>query len=257
MSATAPVVEVFSSIQGEGLLLGERQIFLRFAGCNLCCAYCDTRGAQTVPQVARLERTPGRQDFAEAPSAMDAADVAEAVRHLVRPQASLHHSVSLTGGEPLLHAAFLQQLLPLLGDLGLDVYLETNGTLAGELAQVIEGLDIVCADIKLPSATGQAPLWGAHEMFLLTLAAYEDPARLDFVKTIVAATTPPEEIDRAARLVAGINPQLALVLQPATPVNTETLAPSPGQMLMLQALAKRHLPQVRIIPQVHRLAGYA
>ena len=38
----APIIEVFSSIQGEGLLIGRRQIFVRFAGCNLNCNYCDT-----------------------------------------------------------------------------------------------------------------------------------------------------------------------------------------------------------------------
>ncbi len=251
---SAPIVEIFSSIQGEGLLLGERQVFLRFAGCNLCCAYCDTTGAQVVPSQARVERTAGRRDFTKRPSAMTPEEVAEAVRHLVRPRPDLHHSVSLTGGEPLLHAPFLQQLLPKLGDLGLRIYLETNGTLVEELALMLPGLDVVCADIKLPSATGQGPVWGAHEMFLLTLAAFEDPARLDFAKAIIAEETPAEEVDRAARLLAGVNAEIPLVLQPLTPT-AGLQAPSADQMLDLQAVAKRYLSTVRVIPQTHRLGG--
>ena len=44
----APIIEIFSSIQGEGLLIGERQIFVRFAGCNLDCTYCDTKNSQSA-----------------------------------------------------------------------------------------------------------------------------------------------------------------------------------------------------------------
>ena len=39
------LLEVFSSLQGEGTHLGERQIFVRFGGCNLCCDYCDEPGS--------------------------------------------------------------------------------------------------------------------------------------------------------------------------------------------------------------------
>ncbi len=38
----AKISEIFSSIQGEGLYLGKRHIFVRFFGCNMRCAYCDT-----------------------------------------------------------------------------------------------------------------------------------------------------------------------------------------------------------------------
>ena len=253
---TAPIVEIFSSIQGEGLLIGERQIFLRFAGCNLCCAYCDTPAARAAPAAGRVERAPGTGEFEELANPLAPDQVAEAVRRLVRPQPGLHHSVALTGGEPLLHAAFLVELIPMLGDLGLRAYLETNGTLPEELTRVIAYLDVVCADIKLPSATREAPLWDDHGRFLFALAGNEDPARLDFCKCVVTADCGREEVTRAARLIASVNPEMALVLQPVTPTRPEIAPPSPHQMLELQAAAKRELAQVRIIPQMHRLGGY-
>ena len=253
---TSPISELFSSLQGEGLLLGERQVFVRFSGCNLRCAYCDTPASRTPPLLTRVERTPGAQDWEEMPSEMTPTQVADLVRRLLRPQPGLHHSVSLTGGEPLLYSPFLAELLPLLGDLGVRSYLETNGTLVDELAQVIAHLDFISADIKLPSSTKQPPLWGMHERFLITMAAHEDPARLDFLKTVITADTTPEEIERASRLIAGINPTLPLILQPVTPTGPHLHPPTTQQTLALQAIAKQHLSTVRVIPQVHKLAGW-
>jgi len=104
-----------------------------------------------------------------------------------------------------------------------------------------------------------------HERFLLALAANEDPGRLDFAKAVVTADCVPDEIETAARLILGIDAEMPLVLQPVTPAvvgqelascPSSIRAPSPGQTLDLQAIAKQHLPNVRIIPQMHRMGGF-
>jgi 7-carboxy-7-deazaguanine synthase len=102
---TLKTIEVFASIQGEGLRQGEPTIFVRLAGCHLRCSFCDTKHAwgrgrvQTVGQIA------------------------EQVRDLWR--AFPARWVCLTGGEPL-----EQDIAPLIRELkkaGLSTQVETNG----------------------------------------------------------------------------------------------------------------------------------
>ena len=94
-----PLVETFTSIQGEGLFAGAPANFIRLAGCNLSCDFCDTNHA------AKLHWPASR--------------IAEKMNPNV-------HIVVITGGEPLIHD--LHALVSLLKTKGYTVHLETNGT---------------------------------------------------------------------------------------------------------------------------------
>jgi len=98
----------------------------------------------------------------------------------------IHDSISLTGGELLIHAPFLIQFLPQLPTLRkLPIYLETGGYLPRQLSQVIPYLDLLGMDLKLPSVSGENH-WHEHITFLQL--CYESNLKV-FVKIIVSQNT--------------------------------------------------------------------
>ncbi|MBM4388214.1 MAG: radical SAM protein [Deltaproteobacteria bacterium] len=148
------VSEIFDSIQGETIYQGIPMTFVRLAGCNLRCVYCDTRYAYEPEKVMAIE------------------EILDAVaRNLLK-------YVCLTGGEPM-----NQRETPLLINGMLDNHREilmfTNGT--HSLKEVNESVKL-CIDIKLPSSfQGYAPV---HP----TLFDYENLGRVkagDEVKFVI------------------------------------------------------------------------
>lgn len=246
--ARAQVAEIFSSVQGEGLLVGQRQVFVRLYGCNLRCRYCDTPAARGAGGPCKVESEPGGGEFALEPNPLTAERALELILEMDEPR-GLHKSVSITGGEPLLQAEFVKSLAPGIRQMGMSVYLETNGSLPASLSLVIEHISTVAMDLKLQAATGQAADWDAAREFL-TIAQKSEC----FVKIVVTPEVCAQDITEAAQLVAQVDPGIPLVLQPVTPHGPVTAAPSTRQMLMLQAAATA-LDDVRIIPQVHKLMG--
>jgi len=245
---TAPLYEIFSGIQGEGVHVGERQIFVRFCGCNWACDYCDTREACGAPDTCAIEREAGSRQCDPVPNPLGLGQVVDAVAALASGSC-LHYAVSLTGGEPLVHADFVGALGAVLRRAGLAVCLETNGTLPDVLAGVVHCVDHVAMDVKLESATGQPTPWDAHRLFLARAASRDVE-----VKVVISAETTEGELGDLADLVASVDVATPVVLQPVTPLGGVS-APSAAQVLRLQDVLLCRLPHVRVIPQVHKLMG--
>ena len=247
--------EIFSAVQGEGPFVGVRQLFVRLCECNLACRFCDTPASRGRSRTCRIEQTAGARDFAVMANPLSADQLDETVVRLNKPR---HHSLSLTGGEPLLQADFLVETLPRLRK-RLPIYLETNGTLPNELEKVLQHLDFIAMDIKLPSATGVAEQFAAHAEFLAIASKrareLANAAAL-FVKIVITADTDEAELAHAFGLVATVDPAIEVVLQPVSEVGeAPARPPAPEQVLKWQSMGLEQLNCVRVIPQMHRLMG--
>ena len=104
--SSANVIEIFSSVQGEGKYLGCRQIFVRLADCNLNCSYCDTDFSRA--EFCKIETAAGSMIFRDEKNPLDAAQVIEVIKKFSGDVPT--QAVSFTGGEPLLHWQFVYEV---------------------------------------------------------------------------------------------------------------------------------------------------
>jgi 7-carboxy-7-deazaguanine synthase len=242
-STDLQAIELFSSLQGEGVWIGARQIFFRLAYCNLDCAYCDTDFA--APPQCRLEQSAGAGDFIHEDNPLAIATVLEVIDRWRLSSPQLHQALNLTGGEPLCQTAALINWLPELGK-RLPLHLETNGTRPADLDSLLPWLDFISMDIKLASVTRQATPWAEHRA-CLELSSHIASQ----VKCVVGLETPLSEIEQASNLLAEVAPDTPLILQPVTMSGRPTVS---GRLLLdFQQTASRIHPHIRIIPQVHPL----
>jgi 7-carboxy-7-deazaguanine synthase len=243
----APIQEVFSSIQGEGPWIGERHIFVRFLGCDIRCRYCDTPAALCTPEdslwkFCKVQMSSGLNDLKQVPNPISGDALTKFCTNLIIPGPS-RPTISLTGGEPLLHHEFLREWLPHVQG-AFRIYLETNGIHADAMRKVRDLVDIVSMDFKLPSATGLRPFWEEHRRFLEAAKGKQL-----FIKAVVTKDTTQEDIITSASIIAGSDKLVPFIIQPAGGV----FAPGPEILLKFQETALRTIADVRVIPQAHTI----
>lgn len=236
--------EVFVSFQGEGAHVGRRHLFVRLAGCNIRCRYCDTPDS--------LERTAGytiwdREKREDKSNPVSPEDLGRIIKQFVDRDRPID-AIALTGGEPLVQADFLATALST-QDVFVPVLLETNGVLPNKLAEVLPFIDIISMDLKLPSNSGEGGFWDEHAAFL-DLGRGKDL----YIKIVVDQTTDSGEIETACRLVAAHVPEAATFLQPMTGLSGGVQIDS-ERLAEFYAIGRSYLKHIRVLPQTHKAMG--
>ena len=155
--------------------------------------------------------------------------------------------MSWTGGEPLLHPAFMAPLMAWAREKGLENYLETNGTMAAAMKALAPLCDVVAMDVKLPSSTGRAT-WDMHRAFL------QEAPKGTFLKVVLTSRSTEAEWRQVLALWREAPKRFPLVLQPATRFGgVEPIAPS--KCLGFEDMALKYGRDVRIVPQWQHIWG--
>jgi 7-carboxy-7-deazaguanine synthase len=241
----APIREIFISVQGEGPYVGYRQMFVRFPKCNLECVYCDTPKDWGPSNKCQVQSREGSEDFVKFDNPLSDEQVLELIK--------LHdriHSVSLTGGEPLLYAKFIKELKPS----KFPLYLESNMTLPDGAKEVKDVVRYVSGDFKLQDQCNFKNQYDkffndtARSFSILRKTSFRDC----FCKIILTGDTNKEDMLHAITQIKDCI--TTLILQPVTPVGD--VKPVPSAMAMeLQIAAMDLVEDVRVIPQTHKMWG--
>ncbi|MCK8518785.1 7-carboxy-7-deazaguanine synthase QueE [Methanoculleus sp. 7T] len=198
------VSEIFRSLQGEGKNQGRPCTFIRLAGCNLRCAWCDTSYAW------------------EGGEEMSVTEVLD--------QVWLQNMtyISITGGEPLLWAEEVLELLKKFNLHGYTVEIETNGTRDFRAMQPYAS---ICMDVKCPSSGEKSDL---------SLLRYITPK--DSVKFVVADD---EDLLYARAVMAHYEIRGEVFISPVEGADYRAIA---------DYIVEENLP-VRFQVQLHKILG--
>ena len=233
--------EVFTSVEGEGILYGTKTLFVRLAGCPFTCHYCDT--TEALPLDSGTEYT-----------------IPEATRLIDDSLQDHTYKVNFTGGDPLIQHEAVAMLAEHVRSKKKHVltYLESSCFDARRFAHVLPHIDIAKIEFKT-SDSGFADAGHHKEMTRQAMLCLEQAVSVGketYVKVVVGASTDVREIRDLASAVFD-----AVAKKPGTvkgfviqPVHGEGEPPLELLLAMYDAVRPIYA-DVRVIPQLHKLIG--
>lgn len=236
-SARVKLSEIFTSIEGEGILFGTKTMFVRLAGCPLECHWCDTPYALPM----------------DSGSDYSIDEVKELISKNLHPNT---YKVNFTGGEPLVQHEAVIELAKFVKQKSLRTYLESACYDAARFAKVLPYIDLVKVEFKLKdSKVVDEKHYGSllrSELDCLKLAI--SSGKTSYIKIVVTNSSSLKEFKE---LVHGVFKMVkpaeiaGFIIQPSYKIDEPTLNVLFGFYDAVYPL----YDQVRVVPQLHKVIG--
>lgn len=236
--ARARVSEIFTSIEGEGIFVGKKTLFIRFSGCHLKCRWCDTKYALPLDSGTEYQ-------------------IDEIEDLIIRELQPFTYKVNFTGGEPLLQTHAVIKLADFIKkQTNLKTYIESSCFDSELFSKVLPYMDICKIEFKTDdSKVVENEVYDnllLNEIKCLELAVESN--KTTYIKIVVTNST---NLESFKNLVYNISKKikpsdiLGFIIQPSHGVDQPTV----NKLLDTYDIVQPMFPEVRIIPQLHKEIG--
>lgn len=236
--ARARVSEIFTSIEGEGIFVGKKTLFIRFSGCYLKCRWCDTKYALPLDSGTDYQ-------------------IDEIKDLIIKELQPFTYKVNFTGGEPLLQTEAVIELADFIKKhTNLKTYMESSCFDSELFSKVLPYIDICKVEFKTDDSKvvedEEYDNLISNEIKCLELAVESNKAT--YIKIVVTNST---NLESFKNLVYNISEKikpsdiLGLIIQPSFGIDQPTV----NKLLDTYDIVQPMFPEVRIIPQLHKEIG--
>ena len=235
--AKVKLSEIFTSIEGEGVLFGTKTMFVRLAGCPLKCHWCDTPYAIPMDSGGNFSSD----------------DVKKMIADELLPHT---YKVNFTGGEPLVQHEAVIELAQFVREKGIKTYLESACYDSARFAKVLPYIDICKIEFKLRDSKvvddKNYPTLLKNEMECFRMAV--EAGKKPYVKVVVTNSSSLIEFESLIKRVRGIAKPwdiAGFIIQPSHKVDEPVLE----RLFAFYDAVYPYYDQVRVIPQLHKIIG--
>ncbi|HEX6377979.1 MAG TPA: 7-carboxy-7-deazaguanine synthase QueE [Nitrososphaeraceae archaeon] len=236
--ARARVSEIFTSIEGEGIFVGKKTLFIRFSGCHLKCRWCDTKYALPLDSGTEYQ-------------------IDEIEDLIIRELQPFTYKVNFTGGEPLLQTDAVIKLADFIKkQTNLKTYIESSCFDSELFSKVLPYIDICKIEFKTDdSKVVENEVYDSlllNEIKCLELAVESN--KTTYIKIVVTNST---NLESFKNLVYNISKKIrpsdivGFIIQPSHGVDQPTV----NKLLDTYDIVQPMFPEVRIISQLHKEIG--